>query len=371
MARGMGSVFQHRYRDKKTGEWKRTKVWWIQFTVAGKAVHESSRSRHRADAVRLLKQRVNEAATGRVVGPAQDRTTIDDLTAILLNDYTVNHRRSIDRVSQSVHHLLAFFGGERATTVTEDRIIAYQAHRLSDGAANATINRECAALRRAFRLGLWAGRVAAVPHIRALAEDNVRKGFFELEDFESVVVFLPSDLPAVFRTAYITGWRVRSELLTRQWCNVDLRAGWLRIEPGEDKNQSGRMFPLTPELQGVLEDQRAHTTAVEKATGQIIPWVFHRQGKPIKFFYTAWRAACAQAGVARIPHDFRRTAVRNLERAGVPRSAAMAMVGHKTESIYRRYAIADEGMLTDAAQKLSLLHASERGKRRKVVPLKK
>jgi integrase len=66
-----------------------------------------------------------------------------------------------------------------------------------------------------------------------------------------------------------------------------------------------------------------------------------------------WKAACKAAGVpGRILHDFRRTAVRNLERAGVPRSAAMAMVGHKTEAIYRRYAIVDAGALRDAAAKI-------------------
>src|SRR5437773_5306962 len=61
----------------------------------------------------------------------------------------------------------------------------------------------------------------------------------------------------------------------------------------------------------------------------------------------------------RIPHDFRRTAVRNLERAGVPRSAAMKMVGHKTEAIYRRYAIAEEKMLAESADKLDQFHAAD------------
>ena len=81
--------------------------------------------------------------------------------------------------------------------------------------------------------------------------------------------------------------------------------------------------------------------------------VFHRDGERIRDFRRAWLSACQAASVpGRILHDFRRTAVRNFERAGVSRSAAMAMVGHKTESIYRRYAIVDAGVLRDAAVKI-------------------
>jgi hypothetical protein len=117
------------------------------------------------------------------------------------------------------------------------------------------------------------------------------------------------------------------------------------------------------------------TETLQRTKGIIIPWLFHRNGKPIKSFRRSWITACVNAGfgkritdtngklikavVDRIPHDFRRTAVRNLERAGVPRSAAMKMVGHKTQSIYSRYAIADEGMLKDAALKLARLHDSD------------
>ena len=98
---------------------------------------------------------------------------------------------------------------------------------------------------------------------------------------------------------------------------------------------------MTPTLRAALERQRAYTRAIEHAIGQVIPWVFRRDGQPIKYFRRAWLTACKAAGTPhRIPHDFRRTAVRNLEGAGVPRSAAMKMVGHKTEAMYRRYAIA-------------------------------
>jgi len=121
------------------------------------------------------------------------------------------------------------------------------------------------------------------------------------------------------------------------------------------------MFPLTPTLKAVLERQRETTTAVERKKSRIIPWVFHRNGKPIRDFRDAWRKACVRAECpGRILHDFRRTAVRNLERAGVARSAAMAMVGHCTESIYRRYAIVDEAMLKDGAALLADLHEAER-----------
>ena len=54
--------------------------------------------------------------------------------------------------------------------------------------------------------------------------------------------------------------------------------------------------------------------------------------------------------------------MRTLERSGVPRSTAMAMVGHKTESIYRRYAIVDEQMHREAAAKLDAWHIEQQAK---------
>jgi len=147
--------------------------------------------------------------------------------------------------------------------------------------------------------------------------------------------------------------------MARQKCHLDLKAGWLRLEPGETKNNEGRMFPTStvPRLRDVPARQLALTESVEKATGQIIPWLYHLAGKPIKSFRRAWLTACKRAKVpGGIPHDFRRTATRNRERAGIPRSAAMAMVAHKTESVYRRYAIVKESMLNEASVKLQTIY---------------
>src|SRR5439155_25108619 len=84
--------------------------------------------------------------------------------------------------------------------------------------------------------------------------------------------------------------------------------------------------------------------------------VVNRDGKPIRTMRKAWNAACRAAGCpGRLLHDCRRTTVRNLERAGVSRSVAMKLTGHKTESVYRRYAIVSSGDLADASRKLQAM----------------
>ena len=103
--------------------------------------------------------------------------------------------------------------------------------------------------------------------------------------------------------------------------------------------------------------------------GCFIPFVFHRSGRSILDFREAWQGACERVRlVGRIPHDFRRTAVRNLERAGVARSVAMKLTGHKTESVYRRYAIVSEADLAEGVKKLAALHASTPSQPRTVIP---
>jgi integrase len=201
-----------------------------------------------------------------------------------------------------------------------------------------------------------------------LIEDNIRKGFFERDQFEAVRRHLPEELHGIVTFAYVTGWRMGSEILPLEWKQIDRKARMIRLEPGTTKNREGRMFPYgdMPELVEVI-DQAWRSHEQLRVKGTISPYVFHRPrpvkqpdgtwkltpGQPIKSIRKVWESACTAAGVHRLKHDFRRTAVRNLERAGVSRSAAMKLVGHQTESIYRRYAIVDEDTLKDAVAKLA------------------
>ncbi len=149
-----------------------------------------------------------------------------------------------------------------------------------------------------------------------------------------------------------------------------MRASLQHLAQREAELLEGREFPVNalPELVGLLRRQRELTSQIEREHGVVIPWVFHRQGKSIRDFRSAWESACKRAGlVGMIPHDFRRTAVRNLERAGVARSVAMKLVGHKTESIYRRYAIVSQRDLAEGVAKLAALRQTP-GESRVVVP---
>jgi site-specific recombinase XerD len=369
--RGFGIVYQPTYRDKKTGEIKKQAIWWIQYCRNGKVIRESSGSTKEADAWKLLKKRHGDMAAGKPVGPDVNRTTFEDMAVMFVNDYKANGYTSLNRQEDAINHLRGFFGENRAIEITSDRITAYVAHRQEEKAANSTVVNELSALSRMFTLATQAGKVAFKPYISRLEINNARKGFFEREQLDVVLAYLPEYLQAPIETAYITGWRIHDELFTREKKHADLKAGWLRLEPGETKNRDGRNFPLTPRLRAVLKAQIEYTEALQRAEGRIIPWLFHRDGNPIKDFRRAWKTALVKADlgteirdakgrlikkvVTRIPHDFRRTAVRNLERAGVSRSDAMAMVGHKTEAIYRRYAISDEKSLKEAGAKLAML----------------
>lgn len=335
--------------------YRRGSKWWIKWHRSGRAFYESSGSETYEDARNLLRLREGDVARGVKITPAMTRVTIDELLADVVTDYTINNKRSLADLKRRIDlHLLPHFRGWRAAEIQAADVRRYVELRQAAKASNAQINRELAALRRAYVLGVDGEKVRDRPKIAMLEENNVREGFFEPAQFEAVRAKLPEPLRPVITFAYLTGWRVHAEVLKLQWRQVDFAAGRVRLEPGTTKNKAGRWFPFTADLRALLDAQRAHTDAVNREHGILCQWVFHREGRPIRWFYDAWRTACTAAGVpGRIPHDFRRTAVRNLVRRGVPQRVAMKLTGHKTDAVFARYDIIDERDLDGAAALLN------------------
>lgn len=364
--RGLGRVYLPTYTDRRTGARKTAAVWWVQYSHRGQRHRESSGSTRRPLAAQLLRRRLGEIGRGRLLGRDIERTTWPDLAQMVRDDYAHQARKSARRMEQAVTQLGAAFGHALALDLTADRLTAYVARRKGQAAAQATIKYELAICARAFRLGLRARRVAELPPFPLVQVRNVRAGFFDESTFRRVVDLLAKPLRPVAIFAFWTGWRL-AEILGLRWAQVDLVARVIRLEPGTTKNDEGRTFPFgfLPELVDVIAHQREATSAYERAMLRIIPHVFHRKGKPVKSFRKAWDVACVQAGAPGAWfHDLRRTAVRNLERAGISRSVAMKLTGHKTEAVYRRYAIVSEADLAEGVRRLAAMSSKAAGERR-------
>jgi integrase len=335
---------------KGDGLYRRGEVWWVTWvTPDGKRHRVSTGRRYHQEAKTERDRIVGDVANGRpVVAPG--RTTLTQLGELIVADYTTRQNRSLPRMKGALKQLKAYFGKRPAASISWGDAVQYRKQRTEAGLSVASVNYELAILRRMLRLAVRDGKLIAAPPIDTPDPKNARKGFVEREDLDTVLEKLPKVYRGPVLFAYLTGWRCRSEVLPLRWPQVNVEAGTVRLEPGTTKNGRGRMFPFggLPELKTLLDGQRA-------AAAPGVPWVFHEDRHAVRYkdLLTAWRAACAAAEVRHILHDLRRSAVRNLERAGVARSRAMKLTGHETESVYARYAIADERDLREAVEQLA------------------
>jgi integrase len=362
---GLGRIFKPRWR-RKDGTYYQSPHWWVSFYHHGKEIRESSNSENELEAKKLLKKKVTTIESGRVL-PREDKLTFEDLAKDLENDYRVNGKRSLADLPYRVGHLRDFFGMDRAIDITTDRGRAYQRKRLEEEASPATINREMAALRRMLSLAFNASKLSRVPKLEMLAENNVRESFLEHGDFTTLLGNLPEPVRDLVEFEYLSGWR-QGAAKKLEWADIDMHTHTARLRSANSKNKTGWILPLTGKLLEIIQRWM-------KQRRLDCPYVFHRSGKQIKDFRSAWATACKNSGLVPgragvTPHDLRRCAARNLSRAGVPEQIAMRITGHKTASMYRRYRIVDERDLREATESLNTYLATQ-PKTASVAPIKK
>ena len=287
------------------------------------------------------------------------------------------------------------FGTCRAIDVDSDAVNAYIEEMREKGYAPATCNRQTQLLGQAYKQAVEAKKLTVMPRITRLSEvGNERQGFFETEHFKVVVDHLPEHLKDFVRCGFEIGWR-KGALQTLRWPDVADDVIYLRA--ANSKSRKPESVPLEGELRDIIDRCRAARVWQGK-DGQphVSEYVFHNEGQPIGDFRKAWATACCAAGVGKlicrqcdadvdakykcsgcgrewkrddvkyvgaIFHDFRRTTARNLVRAGVPESVAMSITGHRTSSMFKRYAIVSEEQKREAlARKQSYLAAASEKK---------
>ncbi len=354
----MGSIYKPKYRDKD-GKVKVSSIYWIKYYTNGRPIRESSHSPKHEIAKRALKIREGRSAQGLPLGINLEKVTFDELANDYINDYQLNKRRSIETARHLVKHLSDFFYGMRAVEIGTDKVRAYLAFRnkqvesVGRTVANASLNRELEALKRMLNLGRQACKVAHLPYIKMLEEDNIRTGYFEHDEFLALREALPDYVKVPVTIAYYTGMR-SNEILNLCWDQVNLEDGKILLSSEQTKNKSPRMIFLTGELLQVLMIARETR---EQAYSHC-PWVCQKDGERLQSFKKSWKTALKLVGLeGRLFHDFRRTAVRNMVRAGIPEKVAMSISGHKTRSIFDRYNIVSESDLKTAAEKINALNS--------------
>jgi integrase len=218
--------------------------------------------------------------------------------------------------------------------MTEDRLAKYVSLRQEQGAANATINRELEGLQRAFSLAR--NRLAFAPTFPSLPEDNVREGFFDKADFYAVMQHLKdSDVRDFCEWGFWTGMR-KGEIAALTWAAFNRESCTITLPGRSAKNRKPRTIPIRGDLEPIIQRRIA-------ARRLDCPLIFHRAGLPVGDFRKIWKKACHMAGIgSHMFHDLRRTAVRNMVRAGVDIAVAMRISGHRTRSVFDRYNIVSE-----------------------------
>jgi integrase len=351
-------------------------IYMLRLSVNGKKHRESTHTNDLRRAMAFRDRRKAELLVGM--------SHIDDrkfLIGSLVDDrFAAMRRDGLETVAKSEErwrlHLAPVFKTQPANLLTSDHVNNYITSRQTEEAANATINRELAVVKRAYTLALQSDppRVRRIPKIPRLPEGNVRRGFVKDPDHDKLVkqaAEIGQWMKGLYLTGYTFGFRSEeaTSLLVRQ---VDLtnRCIWLE----ETKNDEARVAYMTNEL-----------------FAAILPLLSGKQGSDLVFtredgsavgdFRKAWWRMCVNAGLGELRcrvcgqllnstaycsgcgtsnvgyqgllfHDLRRTAIRNMRRCGISEKVAMLISGHKTRSVFDRYNIVDEADLLDAARKL-------------------
>jgi integrase len=341
---------------------KGSSVWWLQYYQNGVKQRESAETSDRKEALEQLKLRIAEVTTGAVTGLTPKKTRILELAEDFIRDYKINGKTSLDDAEARWRlHLEPFFGRMKASQVTSVLLNKYVDKRQEAGAANGTINRELAALKRMFNLGHEATppKIFYIPHFPKLAENNVRQGFLEDAQYQKLLEScLEIWFQAIVEVGATYGWRI-GELLKLRVNQINLANWTIRLHPGTTKNKEGREVKMTEIVHKLLE------LCVEGKEPD--DYVFTRpNGKRVKDFRGTWENACKAAGVPDLLfHDLRRTAARNFRNAGIAEGVIMKIGGWKTRSVFERYAIVAHSDVENALDKLEEQRAQLRAEARK------
>jgi integrase len=327
-----------------------SRVWYAQWYKDGVAVRKSTHKTIKEEALPVLRKLMGD--TERGVPLADGKLRYTELRSALIDNYVTKGNKTLEQRADGTETIVGLPQLDKAagysaddpgmlvSKITTEWTRKFMRDRAAEGAGNAMINRSLQALRRGLNILREDGKVAVVPKIRLLKEPKARKGFLEQQKFEELLAALPGYLRPLIALLYWTGVRL-GEALQIEWSQVDLSTRTIWLEDEQTKGEEPRVLPLPSVVVAMLHQ-------IEPKTGNVF------DGSNLR---TEWETTCAAVGLGtRVKvkgasgytwhkytglrlHDMRRSAVRNLVRAGVSQKVAMDISGHKTVDVFLRYNI--------------------------------
>jgi integrase len=344
------AVYKPKYRDKRTGELKESRIWWYDFSFAGRRIQESTKTHLLTLAREAEQNRKRELERAFVGAPLQKRETrIDSVAAIVksyLKRYELDHRgreQSILFAKGRLKHVTRLLGSALMPDLTEDAIRDYITTRIGEKVSGRTINMEVGELSRAIGKEwsfLW-------PKVRKQEE---RKDVGQALSPEEEKRLLDAagkkkrweHAAVIIRALLLTGMR-SGELTGAAWRQVDFEKRVLTVGRAKTSSGTGRQIPMNGDLFALLS---AHAAWFTKKFGETRPeYYLFPFGKPqptdpmrpISTLKTVWSSIRAEAKVLCRLHDLRHTAATKMAEAGTPESTMLALMGHMSRAMLERY----------------------------------
>lgn len=324
------------------------RVYWVEYYMNGRRKRERIGPNKKAAEQRLreaLKLRTEERFIDK--DPAS-RLSLGDLCKWYLELPEVKAKDSYERDKHFIIHLKRLLGeGTKIKDVTPGKMESYQKQRLAEPSpahpgktiTPCEVNKEVTALKVIFNRAVRHGKLKLNPitQVKRLPENNVRQRILAQEEFKALLDASEPHLKPILMVAYYMGMR-KDEIVRLVWSEVDLKKGFIRLPAERTKTDNPRNIPIHPEVKMVLErlPRGLHTDRV-----------FLRYGQPFDEIKHSFQAACRKAKIENFTfHDLRHCALNNLRKAGNDFFQIMAMSGHKTISVFKRYNLVTEEELS-------------------------
>jgi len=345
----------------------RGNTYWMVYWLRGERFRESTETSDEQQARKMLRNKMKLIHADQVGArvfqtPKSDKLTIHGLLEALKADYVLRGKDS----GQNLSHLKRAdedFGSLLAVALTPERVDSYVQDRIAAKNRPAAINRTLQFIRQSFTLAIRHNRIVRAPYIRRLSEKgNERRGFTDEATFRKIRDSLPVYLRDFATFAFCTGMRF-GEIRSLKWANV--HGDEIELEALDAKTDEARIVPMVgADLEGVLRNRKeARKVKRDDGTTFPAPLVFHHNGNPVVDIRKAWHTACRKAGVPHLLfHDLRRSAVKNMDEAGISRDVAMSVSGHKTQSMFSRYNITTTKRARQALEQVQVYREATVGK---------